>query len=363
MKESFIKNMQPAPVGGGFEMDNYWIWCGSVIQGEDGKYHMFASRWSMEVSFWPYWVTNSEIVRAVSDTPEGPFEFAEVILPSRGPDFWDGMMTHNPTIHKSGDTYLLYYTGTTYSGGMPDVHSQDIWGNEKTAEARRNQRVGLAVSHSITGPWERFDEPILQPRTGKWDGLMTTNPAACVLPDGSVMLVYKSTGDQLDRLRLGIAKADHYRGPYVRLREEPIFQFDEMGDHVEDPYIWFHDGRFQLIMKDMEGGICGEMHAGIHATSSDGVHWEVSNPPMAYSRRVQWDDHTETVQGSLERPQLLIQDGIPTHFYAATANCGGVYDLDNPATKTWTIAIPLMQSHDSLDTSSSNLPLSKGGES
>ena len=27
----------PAPVGGGCSMDGYWVWCGSVIRGEDGR--------------------------------------------------------------------------------------------------------------------------------------------------------------------------------------------------------------------------------------------------------------------------------------------------------------------------------------
>lgn len=341
MNQSFISKLKPAPIGGGFEMEGYWVWCGSVIRGEDGRYHMFASRWSKEVDFWPYWVTNSEVVRAVSDTPEGPFEFAELVLPTRGAAYWDGMMTHNPTIHKSGDAYLLFYTGSTYSGGKPDQHSNDVWGNAKMAEARANQRIGLAVAHSISGPWKRLDEPILKPRAGHWDGLMTTNPAACVMPDGSVMLVYKSTGNQQDRLRLGVAQAAHYAGPYVRLADEPIFQFDNSIDHVEDPYIWFTDGKFQLIMKDMEGGISGEKHAGIHATSEDGMFWTVSQPQLAYSRSISWTDGTVTTQGSLERPQLLIQDGEPTHFYAATADNGGVYDTDNPAERTWTIVIPL----------------------
>ena len=27
----------PAPVGGGFSRNGYWVWCGSVIRGEDGR--------------------------------------------------------------------------------------------------------------------------------------------------------------------------------------------------------------------------------------------------------------------------------------------------------------------------------------
>lgn len=55
---SFKDRVLPAPVGGGFAMDGYWVWCGSVIKatgrGEDGKYHMFASRWPRGLSFTPH---------------------------------------------------------------------------------------------------------------------------------------------------------------------------------------------------------------------------------------------------------------------------------------------------------------------
>ena len=82
-EEAFIDKLLPAPKGGGFAMEDYWIWDPSVIKGEDGRYHMFASRWSKKYGF-GNWVTNSEVVRAISDTPEGPSEFVEVVLPARG---------------------------------------------------------------------------------------------------------------------------------------------------------------------------------------------------------------------------------------------------------------------------------------
>jgi len=57
------------PKNGGFRMDGYWVWCGSVIKAEDGRYHLFASRWPRDITFHPGWMTNSEIVRAVADKP------------------------------------------------------------------------------------------------------------------------------------------------------------------------------------------------------------------------------------------------------------------------------------------------------
>ena len=53
-----------------------------------------------------------------------------------------------------------------------------------------------------------------------------------------------------------------------------------------------------MIAKDQEGGITGEKHAGVHATSVDGINWTVSDPPKAYSRRLAWDDGTVTVSDS-----------------------------------------------------------------
>lgn len=122
--QTFRDRILPTNEKYGFYMKDYWVWCGSVIKGDDGKYHMFASRWPIDLPFKNHWLTNSEIVHAVSDTPEGPYEFSDVALPPRGEQYWDGKMTHNPAIRKHGDTYLLFYTGTTYKGDMPDEKHQ-----------------------------------------------------------------------------------------------------------------------------------------------------------------------------------------------------------------------------------------------
>ena len=103
-----------APRAGGFRMDGYWVWCGSVIKDDDGTYHMFASRWPKDITFHPGWMTSSEIVRATATRPEGPYTFQEVVLPARGAQYWDGRSTHNPAITRYKDTYLLYYMGSTH---------------------------------------------------------------------------------------------------------------------------------------------------------------------------------------------------------------------------------------------------------
>ncbi|MCZ7645024.1 MAG: glycoside hydrolase family protein [Planctomycetota bacterium] len=334
MGRAFIERLKPAPRAGGFRMEGYWVWCGSAIRGEDGRYHLFASRWPSALPMIPHWLTNSEVVRAVADRPEGPYAFEEVVLPPRAAA-WDGRMTHNPTIHKRGDTFLLFYTGTTYTGPTPEPGR--LCTKEMRLEARANQRIGVATSKSVRGPWTRLDRPVLEPRPGKWDGLMTTNPAPCVNPDGSIYLIYKSTAREGDLLRMGAARAARPEGPYERVRDESLFAWDETRDHVEDAYVWRTPEGYELLMKDMRGGICGERGGGIHARSKDGADWTLTQPPLAYSRKVRWDDGTTTEQTHLERPQLLIENGRPTHLIAATSRG----DAANPFQESWTLVIPL----------------------
>jgi hypothetical protein len=331
----FQQRLLPAPVRGGYREDGFWVWCGSVIRGDDGRYHMMASRWTRSVPFNPNWLTNSCVVHAVSATPEGPYTYVGDVLPPRGAGYWDGMMTHNPTIHRWNDTYLLFYTGTTYSGPMPESGppTEAQW-----REARASQRIGLATAPSPAGPWQRADRPILEPRPGRWDGLMTTNPAPCIRPDGRVLLLYKSTAAQKAPILYGVSEAPRFDGPYDRVSDEPFYPLPDRSVSYEDACVWIEDGRYHVIFNDMTGAITGEDHAGTHAVSEDGRAWRLADPPKAYSRTIHWEDGTTSTQGSVERPQLLIQDGRPTHLFAATANGPGGFAN---ATRTWNMVVPL----------------------
>lgn len=327
----------PAPVNSGFRMNDYWIWCGSAVQGEDGRYHLFASRWPKSLPMHPGWLVQSEIVRAVSDTPEGPYTFQEVVLPARGAEYWDGRSTHNPQIVKHQGKFLLYYMGSTHPFEEPTPGDGYGLNDPRCIVARANKRIGLAVSNSVFGPWKRRDAPILSTRPGKFDSFLTSNPAPCIDEDGSVLLIYKARryeGHTHGKMTFGVAKAAHYDGPYEVMSDIPLFPPEI---HLEDPFVWRTDEGYELIAKDMEGNLCGEKYGGIHASSTDGVNWQIDSS-IAYSRNVRWDDGSTRTMGNLERPFLLIQNGKPTHLFAATSDGKkGFHD----AAHTWNMVIPL----------------------
>lgn len=315
-------------------MDGYWVWCGSVIRAEDGRYHMFASRWPRTLPFFEGYTLQSEIVRAVSDTPVGPYEFQEVVLPARGPEFWDGRMTHNPTIHRHGGVYLLFYIGSTYDGPVP-TRDQITADATISHQSWSRIQIGLATAPSVTGPWLRPNRPILAPSRDSWETSIVTNPAPWVDEDGSVLMIYRSSAGK--RLALGAARAQHYNDPYTRVADRPICVFNDR-DFTEDPFIWRSSDGYEMLAKDMVGGLTGEIHAGVHALSPDGLNWRLAPNPKAYSRKVLWSNGRRSTLGCLERPQLLIENGVPTHLFLAAADGPGGF---RAASRTWNQVIPL----------------------
>ena len=346
MSFDLFSRILPAPVGGGFAMAGYWTWCGTVIRGDDGRYHLFASRWPINEPF-AHWAVRSQIVRAASDTPEGPYQFEQVVLGPRDdkPDAFDARMAHNPAIQRCGQTFILYYTGANFDGPTPSADDPALQPSPRWQQSWHSKRIGIATAPSVLGPWTRRDAPVLDVNPDGWDSVLTSNAAPCVRDDGSALLLYKSAsvpheadGRFRGRFMLGAAWADHYEGPYRRLGDGPVLRFDDPNAHVEDPFCW-HDGqRYRAIMKDFNGEIGGEAQAGISALSDDGEHWILADPPKAYSRIVQWDDGTTTHPAKLERPQLLLDDQRrPTHLFAATCDS----ESFNDATRTWCMVFPL----------------------
>lgn len=334
-------NIIPAPINGGFRMEDYHVWCGSAIQGEDGRYHLFASRWRKELGFGHQWLFNSEIVRASSDKPEGPYKFNEVVLNRRERHFFDALNQHNPSIKYWNSTYYLYYFGTTYGGPIPGPG--DPISSERALEVWNNKRIGLATAPSVFGPWTRGDVPLLEPRRpGHWDCTITSNPSAAILPDGTTYMVYKSREYAMSTLKLGVAKASRPEGPYKRLLDDPILCFSNPDFHVEDPYLWYSEGEFHMLVKDDykndSGGLTGEWGAGIYATSLDCIHWDIHAEPKAYGTKILWEDSTISSPCNLERPNLLFHNGKPTHLFLATGNGRQPYDFTDVS---WNMVIPL----------------------
>ncbi len=336
-------NLGKAPRKPAFESEGYWSWGSSVIQGDDGKYHMFVSRFPKSLPFHPGWMVASEIVHCVSAVPEGPYTFCDVALPARGAQYWDGRSTHNPRILRHKEKYYLIYMGSTHpfeEPGYDELTLDSKW----CIVARANKRIGLAVSDSPYGPWKRYDAPILSTRPETFYSYLTSNPSPVIQEDGSVVMLFKgrsyTESGKHSSMSLGIAYAPSIEGPYTVLNDNrPIFQVKEYGE-AEDPFLWKDKDGFHIIFKDQHGNYTEEKGGGVMAHSKDGIRWTLDKSPKAYSRTIEWNDGSIGVQGHIERPFILFDsNGRMTHIFFATMD--GTGDFRN-ATNSWNMVIPIL---------------------
>ncbi len=317
-ESSFAKHLKP--VGRVLEMEGYYVWCNSPVEAEDGKIHLFFSRWDAKKGMGG-WIKGSEIAQAVSESPEGPYKFVETIFSPR-PGYWDSTTCHNPLLKKIGDRYCLFYMGNS---------------NGKT----NTKRIGLAFANSVNGPWQRPDMPLLDAgEPGSWDDHCTTNPAFIQHPSGQYWLYYKSWNTKeyeasTDPLikgnrKYGLAIADKLEGPYIKHPVNPVIDFSPLGNNkqFEDAFVWMEKNKFKMIARDM--GFYNHVN-GIIMQSKDGIKWK--EPEIAYygaEKYIQQPPAPVHLKkyGRFERPQILFLKDKPAYLF--TTSQGGKFMTSSP---------------------------------
>jgi len=301
----FNDRLQPLTENNIFKSDDYFNWCSSILKGEDGKYHLFYSRWPKKYTFFS-WLTHSEIAHAVAESPSGPWEYKETVLQSRGKGHWDAITAHNPKIKKFGDTYYLYYISTNLGDNAYTEeelietarvgYSHPNW----KAHLRPNQRTGVAVANSLNGPWTRMDQPLLEP-SGPITTL-TVNPAIAQGEDGKYYLIVK--GDKPNDTGFvrnqAVALSNSPTGPF---EIQPKAVIDDMD--TEDMSVWYDAGRKRFY------GVFHAHHFVGMIQSTDGINWSKASAYEIQKKRIPMADGTTLLPDRMERPFLYQEAGEP----------------------------------------------------
>ena len=325
------KKMQPVPESAIFSDPDYNVWCGSMVEGDDGKYHLFYSRWPKKLGHLA-WVTHSEVARAVADNPLGPYKHVDVVLPVRDKSFWDGLCTHNPTVMRFGKKYYLYYMGNT-GDGKPIAHALN-WTH------RNNQRIGVAVADSPAGPWQRFDKPVIDISADQAapDALCIANPSVVEREDGTYLMVYKAVARK-GKMPFGgpvvhlTATSKTPIGPFDK-QLKPIFSKEGVGFAAEDPFVWREGKDYFAIVKDMGGHFTGMGTSLALFVSPDGFEWKPGEHLLVSTLSLKMADGSVRKLKKLERPQIWSKNGKPAILFCAAADTENLGDSFN-------VAIPL----------------------
>ena len=79
--------MQPVQATSVLQDPDWFIWGGGMVRTADGMCHGFFARWPRKAGF-NAWVTHSEIIRATSPDPLGPWTMIGPVFDRRA-GFWD----------------------------------------------------------------------------------------------------------------------------------------------------------------------------------------------------------------------------------------------------------------------------------
>ena len=187
-------------------------------------------------------------------------------------------MAHNPTIHKIGEGFVLFYIGSDFS-------------TLRASDKRLLRRVGYATASTIEGPWTRAEKPIIDEESN--------NPA--ILMDGpKIKLLYRD-----EELRVVLAEADHFNGPYQIVNNNVWPE-----SKIEDFYLFKKDNLYHFICEDNVGKVTGHERWGAHLYSENGIdNWKRYKEVVAFDHDIKFTNDSVLHCVRRERPQLLIENG------------------------------------------------------
>jgi hypothetical protein len=300
----FCDRLQPVTEKNIFRTEGYYNWCSSIIKGEDGKYHLFYSRWKKQYRF-TGWLTHSEVAHAVSGSLVGPWKFKQTVLTGRREGTWDAITAHNPKIKYFEGKYYLYYVSTNM--GDKNYSEEELvetavvgYTHPNWKILRPNQRTGVAISNSLDGPWERMDNPLIEP-SGPITTL-TVNPAIDKGKDGNYYLIVK--GDKPNEKRFirnqAVAISKLPTGPFDMLPKPVIDYMD-----TEDVSVWYD------IKRDYFYGVF-HAHTFIGMISSpDGMNWDKASDYVIMEKIISLKNGESIQPDRLERPFVYCEKYQP----------------------------------------------------
>lgn len=338
----------------------YYIWCGSSILGEDGKYYLFYSRWphgprvkdddSLNQIFDGFkgWQKYSEIAIAVSDKPTGPYKHVKTILKGNfNEQRWDRYTFHNPQVNYFNGQYYLYFISNSFNDNM---HFSKTLTKEQLHWYKYNctQRIGMASSPTVAGflngTFFQKPEHLIMPDSIKTYEV-TVNPSVCKGPDGRYYMMYKSRKPDLGHMTFWMAVANKPDGPFSFYSE--VSSSADMAS--EDPYLWYDKKRkrFYAIAKyfSSKSKTNTEFGSLILLTSTDGKDWGLANSYMVSPKKINFNNGTEVILSNLERPFLLFDKKGNLQALFAAAAVKSPYNEKSinvkPDENTFNVHIPL----------------------
>jgi MYXO-CTERM domain-containing protein len=283
------------PDNGIEDIANWRYWDGKILKADDGKYHLFCSKWQASKGI-AAWMSDSVSVHAVSDNVLGPYK--EV-----GPTYtYQSGRGHNTTGVKLTDgTYAV-------------IESAIVPG-------------WIFTSSSLDGPFT-YKGSIATDNNGFNASNLTSNLQIMVGPDNKYWAISGSGF---------IMNGDNILGTY-KVRTNSVYMPNPGMDNgkAEDPILWYSGGYYHVVYNYWD------QRKAYHIMSVDGVsNWK--NTGLAVDRSsdfCRYTDGTVNHWGNMERPDVVMENGHVTHFTFAVTDVNKDQGTNCCSTGSKVVVIP-----------------------
>lgn len=278
-------------------MSKYAYWDGGIIKGQDGTYHMFASRWNQSAGHNGWF--GSVAVHATSSNLYGPYTDKGLCWPND-----QGGKGHNvvPFQLKDGRYAIL------------------------VSETRRPAEI--FVSNSLEGPWSKLGSVSIASNAYS-SNYTASNVYIMLRPDGRYGLIERDGV-------IGIA--DNVLGPYTIQGTNIYAKIPGCPTvNMEDPVMWYSGGLYHIIVNKWD------TRKAYHITSKDGIsNWKLE-PGYAYdptANFIRYSNGTVNHWNKLERPNVYMENGHVVAMTLSAIDVAKDKDLGNDSHGSKVIVIP-----------------------
>lgn len=299
-------------------LPNEYVWGNSPFK-IGNTYHSYFESWinTDGIDGYAYYC---KIYHGTSSNMLGPYTGLTELTELKG-QAWTAGSVCNPIHIIIGDRIYLYWTGTFWTGGI----TYPLVGTP----ARNNQRIGVAYTSINTpgGPFTLYENnPLLPPRPGEWDELLTNNPFPYIAMDGSLKMVYKScTIAAPTTLKIGIAEATN---PFTWTHAAaPIAGID----NVEESGVW-REGEFMyLLTKGQDSSIvpAGNGILLYSKTGNPGDWHIVTDQTRGWRLTTCTTVLTSALRGRMERPYVYVENGKAAAFFLVVLSSDGLTSFNH----------------------------------
>ncbi len=305
-------NVLPRDVCNGLEdkkLEKWCYWDGSIVKGPDGKYHMFASRWTQAVHHSRGWRVESKGIHAVSDHFLGPYRDTGLLWPQ-----WRNGQGHN--------VMGLIMDDGRYAAVTSECTDGEVF-----------------AAHNPEGPFEYLGR-IQVDYNGFHSGQVRYNGGSRNM--SNVMILLRPTDGRymLVPRQCSILISDRgITGPYRVLSYAVYSTMLEMPKYrIEDPTIWYSDGLYHMVVNCWDGDIS------FHMTSEDGIHdWRYRGLAMN-SRKAMIFRYTNGVVNAwktVQRPTAFVENGHLRAFNFSVIDSGKGGDGPNDNHGSKIVVVPI----------------------